>query len=51
MDVVFKSILGDVTQSEILSSLMIMLKGMIGIFVVMILMYFIIVLLNRSWTE
>lgn len=47
MDVVFKSVLGDVSQSEIINSLMIMLKGMVGIFFVMILIYLIIVLLNK----
>ena len=47
MDVLFNSFLGPVTQSDLTSSLLLMLKGMVGIFVVMMLIFVVIVLLSK----
>lgn len=43
----FRSVLGDVQSEDIWKSLELMGKGMLGIFIVMVLIFLLIVLLNR----
>lgn len=43
----YQSVIGTAKTSDILASLELMLKGMIGIFVVMLIIFLIIYLLNR----
>lgn len=47
MDIFFNGLLGPVTYSNVISSLMLMIHGMIGIFVVMILIFLVIVTLSK----
>jgi hypothetical protein len=44
----FQSVVGGVSSSDIHSSLELMGKGMLGIFVVMLLIYLVIVVLNKA---
>lgn len=46
--VAFTSIVGDVQGADIEKSLELMGKGMLGIFIVMLLIYFVIFVLNKS---
>lgn len=47
MAIFFNGLLGPVTYSNVISSLMLMIHGMIGIFVVMILIFLVIVTLSK----
>ncbi len=48
MDILFNGLLGPVSYYNIISSLMLMVNGMIGIFIVMILIFFVIVILSKT---
>lgn len=47
----FNSVMGTVATSDIWNSLWLMLKGMIGIFIVMGLIYFVIVMLGKLFDK
>ena len=47
LTVAFRSVLGDVRSEDIRTSFQVMGKGMLGIFVVMLLIFLVIVILNR----
>lgn len=46
--IAFKSLLGDVETGDITSSLVLMGKGMLGILIVMLLIYLVIVVLDKA---
>nr|WP_319489137.1 OadG-related small transporter subunit [uncultured Caproiciproducens sp.] len=46
--IAFKSLMGDVSSSDLGKSFSLMGKGMLGIFIVMLLIYAVIVILNKS---
>ena len=48
LTVLFRSVLGDVQSEDVWSSLELMGKGMIGIFVVMLLIALVILILNKT---
>ncbi len=48
LTVLFRSVLGDVQSEDLWSSLELMGKGMIGIFVVMLLIALVILILNKT---
>ncbi|MGX8702637.1 MULTISPECIES: OadG-related small transporter subunit [unclassified Caproiciproducens] len=48
MAVLFKSLMGDVSGADIGKSFELMGKGMLGIFIVMILIYAVIVILSKT---
>ena len=48
MAVLFKSLMGDVSGADVSKSFELMGKGMLGIFIVMVLIYGVFVMLNKS---
>ena len=48
LSIMFKSLLGDVTSEDFFSSLELMWKGMIGIFIVMVLIFLLIYILGKT---
>ena len=48
LSVMFTSLLGEVRNEDVMRSLELMGKGMLGIFIVMVLIFLVIVILNKA---
>lgn len=48
LSVMFTSLLGEVRNEDVMRSLELMGKGMMGIFIVMVLIFLVIVILNKA---
>ncbi len=48
LSVMFTSLLGEVQNEDVMRSLELMGKGMLGIFIVMVLIFLVIVILNKA---
>ena len=48
LSVLYETVLGEVSSESIMKSLELMWKGMLGIFIVIVLIYLVIVILNKA---
>ena len=48
LSVLYETVLGEVSSESVMKSLELMWKGMLGIFIVIVLIYLVIVILNKA---